>query len=142
MERSDIPIGEEGGSFINGIAKGVSQAAGKVANMAQGAAQAAGEEIQPAVQGIKQGLTSVGSKISSALGTGAEDAVGDGVLAAAPELGPLAPIAAVIGGLVTLGTSIAQSQHKAPVDTTPMAQSIGVNMSRNHPDPNSQTTIY
>ncbi len=146
----DIIGGASNRALSSGIIRGASDIADQgasVSNMAQGAAQAAGSEIAPAFQGIKQGLTAVASKVGSAVSS-ASDAIGgvsagaDGLLAAAPELGPLAPVAAVIGGLMSLGTTIASATHKTPTDTTPAVQSVGANMSMNHPDPNSQSTIY
>jgi len=67
------------------------------ANAARGAAAGAGEDAAGAGAGIGEGL-----------------GIGEGIDAAAAFAGPAAPIIGLIGGLVSLGTTIAGLFHKKP----------------------------
>lgn len=73
-----------------------------------------------------------GQALSGATESLAPEEIAGGLEAAAPETGPLAPLVALIGGLVSLGSSIAGAFHHTDMPTPPPAPKVNVGENLSH----------
>ena len=116
------PNATTAGSSVADDASGVNRAAQGASNVISkgtSAAEGTGDAIESGI--------STASKVVGGLSDAAD--VGDGIAALSGMAGPAAPIVALIGGLVSLGTTIAGLFHKKPPpkkEAPPPAQSMSV----------------
>ena len=85
---------------------------------------------------IADEISNVGSKVGSGVSEATEgvaSAIGEGLEGASAFSGPIAPLVGLVGGLVSLGTTIASQFHKKPqaVLKPVVQQNIGGNLSNN-----------
>ena len=85
---------------------------------------------------IADEISNAGSKVGSGVSEATEgvaSAIGEGLEGASAFSGPIAPLVSLVGGLVSLGTTIASQFHKKPqaVLKPVVQQNIGGNLSNN-----------
>tara|TARA_R110001599_G_scaffold5563_1_gene27867 strand:+ start:7797 stop:9089 length:1293 start_codon:yes stop_codon:yes gene_type:complete len=132
-------VGDMASQFLPGNAPGIINGAKSLANGAQAAVQGAGNAVNGISSDIQTGLSTaakVGASVGEDVGSDALSGVATGLLASAPELGPAGLITGAVGGLISLGSTIAglfESKPKSPPPpaAAPVIQaSVGANLSQ------------
>ena len=132
-------VGDMASQFLPGNAPGIINGAKSLANGAQAAVQGAGNAVNGISSDIQAGLSTaakLGASVGEDVGSDALSGVATGLLASAPELGPVGLITGAVGGLISLGSTIAgifESKPKSPPPpaAAPVIQaSVGANLSQ------------
>ena len=137
--KSVAGLGQDTSQLLPGNAPGILAQAKSLANGAKAAVQGAGNAVSGVSNDVQTGLSTaakVGANVGEDVGEEALNATASGLLASAPELGPAGLITGAVGGLISLGSTIAglfESKPKPPTPppVAPVVQaSVGANLSQ------------
>jgi len=126
-------------TILQGNAPGILAQAKSLGNGATQALQGAGNGISNVSNDAQSALSTaakVGASVGEDVGEDALSGVATGLLASAPELGPAGLITGAVGGLISLGSTIAglfESKPKPPTPPPPVPvvqASVGANLSQ------------